>query len=82
MFVATMGLIVATGYYGHIEVDLAMLGLFDQPDAAFYEAYGLLEPGHDERTAIYRLWPALVHMRLFGAGYRPLVERLLQATGT
>jgi fructosamine-3-kinase len=42
----------------------------------------LLEPGHDERTAIYRLWPALVHMRLFGAGYQPMVERLLQATGT
>src|SRR4029077_6899194 len=54
-----------------------MLGLFDQPVAAFYDAYGLLEPGHDERTAIYRLWPALVHMRLFGAGYRAMVERLL-----
>jgi fructosamine-3-kinase len=54
------------------EVGLAMLGLFDQPDAAFYEAYGSLEPGHDERTAIYRL---------FGAGYRPMIERLLQATG-
>jgi fructosamine-3-kinase len=75
------GLIDPACYHGHTEVDLAMLGLFDQPDAAFYEAYGLLEPGHDERTAIYRLWPALVHMRLFGAGYRPMVERLLQATG-
>ena len=31
---------------------------------------------HDERTAIYRLWPALVHMRLFGASYLPMVERL------
>jgi len=76
------GLIDPACYHGHAEVDLAMLGLFDQPGAAFYEAYGLLEPGHDERTAIYRLWPALVHMRLFGAGYRPMVERLLQATGT
>ena len=76
------GLIDPACYHGHTEVDLAMLGLFDQPDAAFYEAYGLLEPGHDERTAIYRLWPALVHLRLFGAGYRPMVERLLQATGT
>jgi fructosamine-3-kinase len=76
------GLIDPACYHGHTEVDLAMLGLFDQPDAAFYEAYGLLEPGHDERAAIYRLWPALVHMRLFGAGYRPMVERLLQATGT
>jgi fructosamine-3-kinase len=75
------GLIDPACYHGHTEVDLAMLGLFDQPDAAFYEAYGSLEPGHDERTAIYRLWPALVHLRLFGAGYRPMVERLLQATG-
>ena len=66
------GLIDPACYHGHTEVDLAMLG---------YEAYGLLDPGHDERTAIYRLWPALVHLRLFGAGYRPMVERLLQATG-
>jgi fructosamine-3-kinase len=66
-------------YHGDAEVDLAMPGLFDQPDAAFHEAYGLLERGHDKRTAIYRLWP---HQRLFGAGHRPMVERLLQATGT
>ena len=72
------GLIDPACYHGDAEVDLAMLGLFDQPVAAFYDAYGLLEPGHDERTAIYRLWPALVHMRLIGAGYRPMVERLLQ----
>jgi fructosamine-3-kinase len=76
------GLIDPACYHGHTEVDLAMLGLFDQPNAAFYEAYGSLEPGHDERTPIYRLWPALVHLRLFGTGYRPMVERLLQATGT
>ena len=75
------GLIDPACYHGHTEVDLAMLGLFDQPEAAFYEAYGLLELGRDERTAIYRLWPALVHLRLFGAGYRPMVEPLLQATG-
>jgi fructosamine-3-kinase len=73
------GLIDPACYHGHTEVDLAMLGLFDQPNAAFYEAYGSLEPGHDERTPIYRLWPALVHLRLFGTGYRPMVERLLQA---
>ena len=75
------GLIDPACYHGHTEVDLAMLGLFDQPEAAFYEVYGFLESGHDERTAIYRLWPALVHLRLFGAGYRPMVERLFQATG-
>jgi fructosamine-3-kinase len=75
------GLIDPACYYGHAEVDLAMLGLFDQPGAAFTEAYGAPEPGHDERSAIYRLWPALVHLRLFGPGYRPMVDRLLDAIG-
>lgn len=75
------GLIDPACYYGHAEVDVAMLGLFDRPDGAFIEAYGLLDRGHDERSAIYLLWPALVHLRLFGAGYRTMVERLLQATG-
>jgi fructosamine-3-kinase len=68
-------------YYGHTEVDLAMLTLFDHPTAAFYETYGELEPGYDERHAIYQLWPALVHLRLFGSGYRALVERLLAKAG-
>jgi fructosamine-3-kinase len=51
--------------------------MFDHPGAAFFSAYGKIEPGHQKRLAIYRLWPALVHLRLFGSGYRPLVERLL-----
>src|SRR5256885_260509 len=38
------GLIDPACYHGHTEVDLAMLGLFDQPDAAFYEAYGCWSP--------------------------------------
>ncbi len=75
------GLIDPACYYGHAEVDLAMLSLFDRPAAAFFDGYGALEPGHDERSAIYRLWPALVHLRLFGAGYRPMVERLLKSAG-
>lgn len=68
-------------YYGHAEVDLAMLELFDRPGPAFFAAYGALEPGHGERRAIYTLWPALVHLRLFGQSYRPLVERLLTNAG-
>ena len=76
------GLIDPACYYGHCEVDLAMLTLFDRPGTAFYEAYGPLDPGHEERLNIYKLWPALVHLRLFGDGYRPLVERLLTAAGT
>jgi fructosamine-3-kinase len=60
-------------------VDLAMLTLFDHPTVAFYETYGELEPGYDERHAIYQR-PALVHLRLFGSGYRALVERLLSSS--
>jgi fructosamine-3-kinase len=75
------GLIDPACYCGHAEVDLAMLGLFGQPGAAFYRAYGALEPGHEERLPIYQLWPALVHLRLFGCGYRGMVEGLLSATG-
>jgi fructosamine-3-kinase len=75
------GLIDPACYYGHVEVDLAMLTLFDRPDGAFYDAYGPLEPGHEERSVIYRLWPALVHLRLFGGGYRPMVERFLSDAG-
>ena len=75
------GLIDPASYYGHGEVDIAMLMMFDHPPAAFFSAYGPLPPGHDERLAIYRLWPALVHLRLFGSGYRPMVERLLSDLG-
>ena len=64
-------------YYGHSEVDLAMLTLFGEPDTAFWRGYGKLEPGYSEREAIYKLWPALVHMTLFGDTYRPMVERFL-----
>ena len=68
-------------YYGDGEVDIAMLNLFDGPGPAFYEAYGPLEPGWKKRLIIYQLWPALVHVRLFGSGYRPMVERLLTGAG-
>jgi fructosamine-3-kinase len=71
------GLIDPACYFGHGEVDIAMLQMFDHPGPAFFSAYGELPPGRDERLAIYRLWPSLVHLRLFGTGYRPLVEGLL-----
>lgn len=75
------GLIDPACYFGHVEVDVAMITLFDHPSAEFYATYGDLEGGHVERLAIYQLWPALVHWRLFGCGYAPLVERLLTAVG-
>lgn len=64
-------------YYGDAEVDLAMIALFDSPPPEFWEAYGPLQPGWNERRPLYQLFPALIHLRLFGPSYAPLVERLL-----
>lgn len=66
-------------YHGHSEVDLAMLTLFDTPPDDFWEAYGDLEPGWERRRDAYQLFPALVHLRLFGASYSGMVDRLLSA---
>ncbi|TNB48010.1 fructosamine kinase family protein [Martelella lutilitoris] len=68
-------------YYGHAEVDLAMLNLFGSLDQGFYDNYPALEPGYEARQAIYSLWPALVHLRLFGGGYRSMVEGFLADAG-
>jgi len=75
------GLIDPACYFGDREVDLAMLGLFNRPDERLFERYERLAPGHEKRLPIYQLWPALVHLRLFGEGYRSTVERMLAAAG-
>lgn len=75
------GLIDPCCYYGHAEVDLATAGIFDRPAPTFYAAHGPLEAGYEVRFAIYRLWTALVHLRLFGPTYMPLVAHYLDATG-
>ncbi len=75
------GLIDPACCYGHSEADFAMLMLFDRPAPRFFESYGHLDSGFRERAPLYRLWPALVHLRLFGASYMPMVERLLGDAG-
>lgn len=67
-------------YYGDREVDFAMLSLFDGPPAVFYDACAL-SPGWEARQPIYRLWPLLVHLRLFGDSYRQRVMEMLYACG-
>lgn len=74
------GLIDPACYYGDREADLAMLGLFDQPPAAFYDACGL-EEGWQERQPVYRLWPLLVHVRLFGGAYHQQAGACLDMLG-
>jgi fructosamine-3-kinase len=68
-------------YHGDAEVDLAMLTLFDTPPDDFWSAYGALAPGWRDRRPIYQLFPALVHLRLFGSGYAAMVDRLLKSVG-
>jgi fructosamine-3-kinase len=75
------GLIDPACFHGHAEADFAMLALFASPPSAFWESYGAVEAGLAERRPVYQLWPALVHLRLVGARYRGLVERLLAKLG-
>jgi fructosamine-3-kinase len=68
-------------YFGHGEVDLAMLTLFGSPPPDFWSGYGRPEPGWEERRPVYQLFPALVHLRLFGSAYDGMVDRLLSRLG-
>lgn len=74
------GLIDPACYLGDREVDVAMLTLFDAPPARFFDALDLAR-GWRERLAVYRLWPLLVHVRLFGGGYAARVAAELAAVG-
>jgi fructosamine-3-kinase len=78
---ALAALIDPACYHGDAEVDLAMLTLFDTPPDTFWDAYGRREPGWEERRRAYQLFPALVHLRLFGASYGGMVDRLLHSLG-
>jgi fructosamine-3-kinase len=67
-------------YYGDREVDAAMLTLFDRPPPRFSERLELAA-GWQDRLPVYRLWPLLVHLRLFGAAYRRSVIDALDRSG-
>ncbi len=75
-------LIDPAAYGGHREIDLAMLSLFGAPSSRFFAAYDESHPrapGHEERVPLYQLYPLLVHVALFGAGYVSGVRRALDA---
>ncbi|MEC4590275.1 fructosamine kinase family protein [Nitrospirillum amazonense] len=74
------GLIDPACYFGDREVDAAMLTLFDHPPASFFDTLAL-EPGWRERLPVYRLWPLLVHLRLFGRAYAAAVDADLGRLG-
>jgi fructosamine-3-kinase len=72
-------LIDPAAYGGHREVDLAMVRLFGAGHAdtivAAYDEVAPLAAGHEERVALWQLFPLLVHAVLFGGGYGASVER-------
>lgn len=69
-------------YYAHPEIELAFSTLFrtfGEPFFRRYEELRPLEPGFLEtRRHVYNLYPLLVHVRLFGAGYLGQVEGVLE----
>jgi fructosamine-3-kinase len=67
-------------YGGHREIDLAMMRLFGGFGERVFSAYAEsfpLAPGASERVALYQLYPLLVHLCSFGAGYLGQVERAI-----
>ena len=59
-------------YWGDREVDLAMAQLFGGFPQAFFAGYASswpLEPGHQERVALYNLYHLLNHANLFSGSY-------------
>ena len=68
-------------YYGHKEIDLAMLFLFGNvPDEAIaeYELIYPIEKGWKERMDISQLYPLMVHLVLFGSSYQTAVNSILK----
>ncbi len=62
--------------YGHREFDIAMTTLFGGFSAGFYSAYNEAYPlttGWQQRTALWNLYPLLLHLNLFGRSYLPQV---------
>lgn len=68
-------------YYGHREMELAFMTLFDQQPPGFYEAYEGLYPLATDwrrRIALCNLYPLLVHVNLFGGGYLTSLRNALR----
>lgn len=67
-------------YYGDHEADLAMMELFGQPGAGFFDAYNevfAIDPGYAVRRDLYNLYHILNHANLFGGGYATSAQRLI-----
>lgn len=66
--------------YGPREMDLAMMKLFGGfPEEVFskYDEVFPLQAGSKDRVALWQLYYLLVHLNIFGRGYLPQVQHIL-----
>jgi fructosamine-3-kinase len=71
-------------YYADPEIELAfstLFGTFNDHFFAHYRAIRPLQPGFEDRAAIYNLYPLLVHVRLFGGSYVASIDQTLRRFG-
>ncbi|WP_181686917.1 fructosamine kinase family protein [Halorhabdus salina] len=72
-------------YYGHPEIELAYIDWTETFGDPFFDRYRSLrsiEAGFFEtRRFVYRLYPLLIHVRLFGDEYLPGLEAALSELG-
>jgi len=72
-------------YWGHPEVELAFTTMFRTFTDHFYRRYHEQRPIDPDfwevRRPLYNLYPLLVHVRLFGGGYRSSVAHTLGRFG-
>lgn len=72
-------------YYGHPEIELAFITLFNTFDMTFFQRYTQHRPiangFWESRRDVYNLYPLLVHVRLFGGGYVSNVKHILSKFG-
>ena len=68
-------------YYGHPEMDWAMLSLFgNYPTVAMekYNEISSIEKDFEKRKELHQLYPLLVHLILFGKGYYRSVMSIIE----
>lgn len=80
-----VGLIDPAIYWGHPEIELAYMTLFDTVTEDFFAAYRALRPidegFFDLRRDIYNIYPLLVHVRYWDAAYSRPIDATLRRLG-
>jgi len=75
-------LIDPAAYYGRGEADLAMSSLFGGFDMDFYRAYAgcqAADKDMERRLDIYKLYPLLAHLNMFGTSYTSPIVSILNS---